>query len=319
MMNWLLLILKILGILIAVIFGILLLVLLLLLFAPFRYRAKVRYGSQPLAVAAGISWLLFVLRVRILYSGQKPVIMARVFGIPVYRSDKEKKPKKKKERSPKKKHAGQKKKKQGDSKQAEQTKRQELPPQELSDAKKLPQQELSGEDRLFLKEGDGAEGAKQQETEQKKGLFLRIADKIKKLRETIRKAQKKLGQLLHRTGAVKELLSKEETKKAIVFAWEQLKHLFRHILPRKAKGTLVYGSGDPCSTGQALGVLAVLYARYGELLSIQPDFEEKRLECDIELKGRIKLFTLLCLTVKVIRNQELKQLIHEFQNIKTIE
>ena len=88
MMNWLLLILKILGILIAVIFGILLSVLLLLLFAPFRYRAKIQYGSGPLKVSAGVSWLLFVLRAGIWYTGQKPLIVAKLFGIPVYRSDK---------------------------------------------------------------------------------------------------------------------------------------------------------------------------------------------------------------------------------------
>lgn len=304
-MNWLLLILKILGILIAVIFGILLLVLLLLLFAPFRYRAKVQYGPEPLKASAGISWLLFVLRVRILYAGQKPLIAAKVFGIPVYRSDKEKKPKKKKEEKPKK---PPKKKKPSSTPVASEASHQQ------KQLQKLPDKEPFSKDAQ-----PEAEHGELPEAEQKQGFFSKIADKIRKLRETIYKIIKKLKQLLRRTEAVKEIFSKEENKQAISFAWSQLKHLLRHILPKKVSGTLVYGSGDPCSTGQALGVLAVLYARYGELLSVQPDFEEKRFECDINLKGRIQTFTLLCLAIKVIKNQGLKQLIHEFKNIKTVE
>lgn len=310
MMIWLLLILKILGILIAVIFGTLLIVLLLLLFVPFCYHAKVCYGPQQLTASAGISWLLFVLRAKVSYLGQKPVILiARVFGIPVYRSDKEKKPKKKKESSPQEKRSKQKK------KESKQAKKQVPSKQEIPKTDKPPK----GLQENNIAEREEPEENSQQKTEQKKGIFARITDKIRKLRETIYKVWKKFLQILHRIDAVKEILSKEENKKTLAFAWAQLKHLFLHILPRKISGTLVYGSGDPCSTGQALGVLAVLYARYGELLSVQPDFEQKRLECDIELKGRIQLFVLLCLTVKVIRNKEARQLIHEFQNIKTIE
>lgn len=306
MMNWLLLILKILGILIAVIFGILLLVLLLLLFAPFRYRAKVQYGPEPLKVSAGISWISFVLRVRILYAGEKPVIAARVFGIPVYRSDKEKKPKKKQKRREKPK------------KQPKKKKSAKVPAQELSNQQKQPQK-LPEREILSKDVYSEAEYKEQPEAEQKKGFFSQITDKIRKLRETIHKVTEKLKQLLHRVEAVKEIFFKEENRRAFSFAWEQLKHLLRHILPRKVSGTLVYGSGDPCSTGQALGVLAVLYARYGELLLIQPDFEEKRFECNVDLKGRMQIFALLRLTIKVIKNQELKQLIREFKNIKTVE
>lgn len=305
MMTWLLLVLKILGILIAVIFGTLLLVLLLLLFVPFCYRAKVQYGPEPLKVSAGVSWISFVLRARIVYAGQEPVIAVRVFGIPIYRSDKKKKPKKKQKKQEKPKKLPKKKKHSKASVASEASHQQK----KTQPAEESPSKGAQPE----------AECREQPEAEQKKGFFSRIADKIQKLRETIHKVTEKLKLLWHRAEAVQELFSKEENRRAISFAWAQLKHLLRHILPRKVRGTLVYGSGDPCSTGQALGVLAVLYARYGELLSIQPDFEEKRLECDIDFKGRMQVFVLLCLVVKVIKNQELKQLIREFKNIKTIE
>ena len=80
-----------------------------------------------------------------------------------------------------------------------------------------------------------------------------------------------------------------------------------------------FGADDPAATGQILGILSVVYARTGELLIIRPDFTQKRLETDMELKGRIQLFNLLVIAVKVFLNQELKQLITEVKGIKEIE
>ena len=85
------------------------------------------------------------------------------------------------------------------------------------------------------------------------------------------------------------------------------------------KGYVAYGADNPATTGQVLGILSVLYARTGRLLDIRPNFEEKQLECDVELKGRIQVFTLLVIVVKVVLNKELRQLIKEFQKLKEIE
>ena len=286
MMNWLLLILKILGILIAVVFGVILLAILLILCVPLCYRGRVCYGPQAFTVTAGISWLLFVLRVNISYLGDTPVIAARVFGIPVYRSDRKKQKERKK--VPK------------TGKTTEKTAEKKAP---LQTAAEPVNEKVSG------KVNEKAAGKK--ETGSKKKEETKHTEKTEE--------EKKHKLSWNRINAAKELLSQEESKQAFAFAWDKLKRLLRHILPRKISGTLIYGSGDPCSTGQTLGIVAVLYARYGELLSITPDFEEKRLECDVSLKGNIQVFTLLLIAVKVITNKEIKQLIHKFKKLKTIE
>ena len=85
------------------------------------------------------------------------------------------------------------------------------------------------------------------------------------------------------------------------------------------KGYLAFGTGDPASTGQLLGIIGVLYAKTGNFLDIRPNFMEKQLETDIEMKGRIQVFTLLLIALKVYFNQEIKNLIVEFKNIKEIE
>ena len=159
----------------------------------------------------------------------------------------------------------------------------------------------------------------QSSQEKKPGLFEKILSKIQKIRETIGNIVKKVRKLFHQKDEIQRILAKPETKKAISYVWAKLKRVLKHILPRKIKGYVAFGADNPATTGQVLGVLSVVYAKTGMLLEIRPNFTEKQLECDVELKGRIQVFTLLVIAVKVFLNQELRQLIADFKGIKEIE
>ena len=155
--------------------------------------------------------------------------------------------------------------------------------------------------------------------EKKTGFFEKVRSKIKKIRETINNIIKKIKRLFRQKEEAQRILAKPETKTALKFAWDKLKRLLKHILPRKVKGYVAFGADDPATTGQILGILSIVYARTGELLTIRPNFTEKQLESDVELKGRIQVFTLLVVAVKVFLNQELKQLLEDVKGIKEIE
>lgn len=306
MIHWLLLILKIIGILIGSILGLLLFLILLVVFAPVRYKGRVTYGPQPLSVKAGISWLLFVLRVKITYFEKKVLFVVSLFGIPVYRSDREQKEQKPAEKRKKER------KRQGKKMVADTEKAKPLP-KTVSVTPENPAEQEAAPQGIHAVEDSPAEVSK------KTNIFKRISDKIRKIRETINNIVQKVKTLLHQVDAVKELLGKEESKRAIAFVFREFGHLLKHILPRKISGSVVYGSGDPCSTGQALGIVSILYAKFGPLLSITPDFEEKRLLCDVAVKGKIQVFTLLRIALKVLFHKEIKQLIKEFKQLKTAE
>ena len=55
------------------------------------------------------------------------------------------------------------------------------------------------------------------------------------------------------------------------------------------RGKVIFGTGDPCSTGELLGVLALFYAWYGNGVQIIPDFEQKRIEGNVSFRGRIRM------------------------------
>lgn len=320
MIQIFLLILKIIGITILAILGLILLVLALVLFVPVFYKVRIIHNPEETKITGKVSFLWPAIVVVVQYL-KKFSYRVRVFGISLLDSEKpkkEKQPKKKKEKKPKKKKD--KKKKKGQSGKEKET----VPADDifapLENPGALPTEETETDiSPESVAEEPESLGEQTQDEEKKPGLFAKIKAKIQKLRETISKTIAKIKKLIHQKDEVQRILGKPETKAAIRFAWDKLKRLLKHILPRKIKGYIAYGADNPATTGQVLGILSVLYARTGQLLEIRPNFTEKQLECDVLIKGRIQVFTLLVIAIKVVLNKELRQVIKEFKGIKEIE
>lgn len=319
MIQIFLLILKIIGIIILAILGLILLVLALVLFVPVFYKVRIIHNPQETKITGKVSFLWPAIVVIVQYF-KKLSYKVKLFGISLLDSEKPKKektPKKKKEKKQKKKKAG----KSGDAIET-------VPEEEifapLENPGTLPKAEPEDEASFenVAEESESFEETTEkptQDKEKKPGLFAKIKAKIQKLRETISKTIVKIKKLIHQKDEVQRILGKPETKTAMKFVWSKLGRLLKHILPRKIKGYLAYGADNPATTGQVLGILSVLYARTGQLLEIRPNFTEKQLECDVLIKGRIQVFTLLVIAVKVALNKELRQVIKEFKGIKEIE
>ena len=89
MVNILLGILKVIGILLAVVVGLILLMIMIVLLGPICYRASGRYREDK-AVSAGVSWLGFVLRANADYQEKAGLLWGvRLFGILIASNDEE--------------------------------------------------------------------------------------------------------------------------------------------------------------------------------------------------------------------------------------
>lgn len=307
MIHILLLILKIIGITILAVLGLILLVLALVLFVPVFYRVRIIHNPRQTKVSAKVSFLWPVVSVAVQYL-KKLSYKVKIFFISVLDSEK---PKKEKVKKPK---------KQKPKKQKKVPAKKEETPEDifvpLENPGSLPKDNPEEEETTQ----DSVQQPKEEPKKEKKpGLFAKIKAKIQKLRETIRKIVTKINKLAHQKDEVLRILGKPETKTAIKFVWGKLGRLLKHILPRKAKGYVAYGADNPATTGQVLGILSVVYARTGQLLEIRPNFTEKQLETDVLIKGRIQFFTLLVIAIKVALNKEIRQVIKEFKGIKDIE
>ncbi len=303
MIQVILLILKIIGITFLVLLGLLLLILTLILFVPIFYRVRIIYNPEKLQVSGRVRFLFPLLEVTFQYL-KKFSYKLRVFFVSVLDSEKPKKEKKEKITKKRKKKL-----------KKEKNQEKELVSQTDEPSEQMEEQV----EEVFPEPEEEPQTEIKSEPEKKTGFFEKIRLKWKRIRETISKIVSKIKKLLHQKEKIQQILGRPSTKKALSFVWSELKHLLKHILPRKIKGYVAYGADNPATTGQVLGALSIIYAKTGQLLEIRPNFEEKQLECDVELKGQVQVFTLLVIAVKVFTNKELRKLIAEFRKLKEID
>ena len=304
MIQILLLILKIIGITILVILGLLLLILALMLFVPMFYRVRIVHNPKETRVNGRVSFLFPLLNFTFQYLKTFSYKL-RVLFFSVIDSEKTKKVKKKK----------QKKVKEQEKQTTSVAESSEKSPEDAGNS--AEQEKVTGEVSVKPEPAERAEP--EEKVEEKPGFFEKIRLKLNKIRETISSLLAKLKKLWHQKEEIQRILGEPSTKKALKFAWNELKHLLKHVLPRKIEGYVVYGAEDPATTGKVLGILSVIYAKTGQLLEIRPNFEEKQLECEVELRGHIQVFVLLVIAIKVFINPELRQLITEFKKVKEID
>ena len=314
MIQALLLILKIIGIALAVILGLVLFVVLVVLFVPIRYRARIIYKPEHLEVTGRVSFLFSMLSVTVRYL-EKLTYQGRVFGFAFLDSERKKKTKKPKKQ-----------KKEEQLKQEEVEIEQEEP--QLLEEQEEPKQEEFVVEELeeptldeVLDEMIAEQAIEIEEpiAEEKLSFFEKIRLKVEQIRETIDTIIGKIKKIWHQKEAVQQILEKPSTKRAISFTFGKVIKMLRHILPRKLKGYLIFGSGDPATTGKVLAVLSMVYAKTGPLIDITPNFEEKQLECDLEIRGKIQIIVLVVLAVQVILNKEVRQLIQDVKKLKDVE
>ncbi len=349
MLHVLFVILKILGIILACILGLLLLLILVVLFVPIRYRVDVK-KREDVIVKMRVNWLLRILFVRGWYIDNQLHIKLRIFGFTIWdnlQPKKEKKAKIKKAKIKKvkikkgkkekpKKEMGEEfketdfvKKKQISSEPYNSTqdelKYHESVDKQIEDdlwdnndwEKDEDESEYSEENQIFENDEQSTKAGKI------KRIVRIIKDIFHKIKQTVKNIKSKISQLiqlvrklLNKKNLVSLFLKDEMNRTGIKFAFGQLLNILKHCGPQKIEGYVKFGTGDPEQTGKILGIIAVFYGKYGDSVLIEPDFEEKVFEAEGMVKGRIRIFHLLIIGIKVIRDKNIKMLIKNARQLK---
>lgn len=326
---------KVIGILLAV----LVIVALAILFAAVRYCGKISFDDKKAQIS--IQWLGVVLRVPILITEKDLQWKVRVFGVPILRSDGvHKKRRSKKSSAPKaqkrkaEKAAETVQKTQGSSKQEK-----KAPSVNLEKSPTAPEQEKriapkqaadkTEEQNVPKKQSDKTEEqiASKQTTDQReeRSAFRQADEREKKPRgirqlflwlQNVIKIVRKIKKKVHSVQDLVDILRSDAGKAFICIVKENVIHLWKQIHPRRMRGKVIFGTGDPCSTGELLGVLALFYAWYGNGVQIIPDFEQKRIEGNVSFRGRIRMITLICIAWRIIKNKDGRKFLHEWEKWK---
>jgi hypothetical protein len=158
-------------------------------------------------------------------------------------------------------------------------------------------------------------------------LFERLKNKFKQIKNSIitffqgiqgkiKKGIEAFANIKQKISLIKAFIKDEINKEVFKLTFKSLIKILKHIMPRKLKSSIVFGTGDPCSTGQTLGVLAFLYSFYGDKIQITPDFENKIFEGRHYAKGRIRLVTILIIVIKLILDKRFTQFRNNMKTLK---
>lgn len=292
--------------------GLLLVIVLLFLFVPVRYRTIIKV-QDDVKVDSCFSWLFHVVHARIRYEGKQVNYRLRIFGIPVKQNKEEADPVKAESKTYKRKNRKKdtldkaKNKKKPDRTETKESESFNEPVRTSAAKTKedlIEKSVSSDKEEEAFSQGDStvkADSTVNRKTEINKARkgFHPIQDLnsfIKKLKETFKKFKRKIENvkstiknLLDKKNKIVHFIKDEGTKntwkktKKILFGW------LRYIGPRKLKGYIRFGTGDPCQTGQILGVISIFYAKYHPKFSVYPDFEAKTLKADLVAHGRMSM------------------------------
>lgn len=332
MLQILLTILKILGILILVILGVILAVILAVLLVPIRYGGDVSFDGKPKGGVL-VSWLFRILTVRLDYDGEAlnarvKIFWFQVFGKTLWPSVEAEVPVPETA---------------DDGFFAETGSTAEMIPESVTQANEAlepsapepavpepvaPEPVASAPvvSEPVSPEPKSAEPVREEpeptSQEEKPPFIERLAAKIQsmvtklvdKAKTTYTSLSGKYTAGQEKINMVRLFLEDEQNKSTLRLLWRQLKKLIKHILPRKMNGRVRFGFDDPATTGQILTYISPFYGVYAKSVTIEPVFDEKVMDGELHLKGRIRLGTLLWTVVRVFFDKNFRTLLKKFMN-----
>lgn len=325
MLHIILVILKIIGIVILILLGIIMFLLLAVLFCPLLYRIKVKRDTGMPDGQVDVSWLAWLVMVRVAYVDKQLQYKIRILGIPVEYYAKlfrilqkmvqpllnwSKKRRKKQKR---------------------------IKTEHTVDAKLEEDSILEDKTKVDLNENHtGIDGVKKDSDKEKEleqstvlhkepGIWKRILNFLKKISgipakivASIKKLYLTCKTICGKIKQWKRLLTAETTKRALKFLWNRGKRILHHIKPRRIRGRLQFGFDDPSTTGQLLAGFSVLYPVYQQKLIIIPVFDQSMFTCDLEMRGHMIGWVILKAAWDIYRNKDVKVTLRRFQHKEAI-
>lgn len=304
-MTVVLLILKIVGIILAALMGIVVLGILLVLFCPFRYRIWGSYHEKP-DISIRVAWLMCIFQFRMDITDTQQMYL-RILGFRKNLSREEEETNESEESS-------------GLEEESETTNTVE----NAFDKKRI---ETNRSDAATVEENSGEEEFRNKEdpkdsietkstdvsrkTPEKK---ISISQKVKRIWEKIKRA---LFNIKETAVKIKKLYMDPRNKLAFTKLKQSVAKFFRVLYPKKFELKLKFSTGSPDTTGQLLGVIAMFPIGYRNGWNIVPDFTADAFYADAEfdVRGRVLGISLIKLACSIILDKNCKRLYNKVTSI----
>ena len=333
MLHILLLILKWIGIVLAVFLLLVLLLINLGLFVPIRYRADASCQNdiETLEAEFELSWMWKLFFLTACWKKGKADMKIRIGWKYLFSEEKEGKseekievPEEKEENDLQKEKEEQKfLKEQKESLPPEKTNR-SLPEnnvQEQAEKRECRQQKTeSGIDKEEEEKESFTADRRKAGGRKKKPLWDRMKEKISEWIERCKSFWRKILAMGRNFRGKKEqiesFLTDASHRRAFCSLKREVRRFLGHVSPKDVKIVGKIGLEDPYMTGQALAVLGMLFPFLGENTVIVPDFENKVLEGSVHIEGKIHNFRMLAILWRLIKDRDVRKIIIDVKKLK---
>lgn len=302
-------VLKVTGIVLLVILGLLIFILGMLLFVPIRYRFAGSFYSV-LQAEASVKWRPVMLNAAVFCENQEVKYVIKLFGQVVMTNT--------------------------DKKiswlgrkffafdEEEEDISREL--KEEKEEKEESREEQTEGRRHFEKESGKAvtdpgesrrenTGRKREKKSDRKTLLSKIRGKIRDIREKLQLLMNKLKKINSKKDALLKVYHSRRFELAKRDIIDYVKEILAIIKPDELEGFVHFGLDNPADTGQVLGIISMALPLYDGFLTVEPDFEKACLEGNLKGNGKIRLYSILKLALKVIFNKNLIKVTKKVQTI----
>lgn len=327
MLHILLLILKIIGIVLLVILGTLLLGIACALFVPVCYRIeavrKEGDGEPPVTVRVKVTWLLHLINLIVRFDGTV-FVRVRLFIFTVFRMPKKERRRRKPEKEEKRREKRRRKTAEK-SKQPEAAEERGYQPEtavKTAQESSASQESLDKTIEMIQKQTEEEDREETTDTRKKPGLldklraipqilrtlFAKIRGLFENIQYTINRFCDKIRSISETIEYYRVVVEGEAFKRSFALCKGELLAVFKSLKPRKFDASLVVGMDDPAATGEVLAVCGMLYPLIGGHVDVRGDFENRRLEGQVLVVGKLRAFTFLRTAVRIYFNKDIKKL-----------
>lgn len=314
MLHILWMLLKIIGIILLIILGVLVLSVCVVLFVPLRYHGKAEAKGTLDSVKAHLkfSWLLHLVSGYITYENKETKWQVRILW---KKLNVEKKDSQKENATKNVSENEAENKVESHDVNSDSSKTESEKCESLEDTQKgTPVETESAKDKTqhksdkFNKKTNGKTSSKKSK-KQKKNIF-------EKIKYTFRDFCDKIKALIKKKEKLQEFLTNEIHHSS----WRRLKQeiwkLFKFLKPKKLVLNLHFGFADPSVTGKVLAALSMLYPFYLDHINLEPEFDEKILEGDAYIKGTVRGLHLLIIICDLFFDKNIKTTYKAIKNWK---
>lgn len=333
MLHILLLILKWIGIVLAVFLLLVLLLINLGLFVPVRYRADASCQNdiETLEAEFELSWMWKLFFLTACWKKGKADMKIRIGWKYLFSEEKEGKSEEKIEVPEEKEENDLQKEKEEQKFLKEQ--KESLPPEKTN--RSLPEnnvQEQAEKRECHQEKTESGIDKEEEEKEsftadrrkaggrKKKPLWDRMKEKISEWIESCKSFWRKILEMRRNFRGKKEqiesFLTDASHRRAFCSLKREVRRFLGHVSPKDVKIVGKIGLEDPYMTGQALAVLGMLFPFLGDNTVIVPDFENKVLEGSVHIEGKIHNFRMLAILWRLIKDRDVRKIIIDIKKLK---